>query len=189
MYLLSGLLLLHNLGLLWWYAGSTKQLVHKAEAQRALLADQVAQGYAEYTESRRRLLIAQKLSRNLIILYGRLAKMHDVFTRRPGTLTSDFFVNLLASARNGSRRLMPLTRSRDAAVRRATPRWTASRVDLVFGSSSELRARAEVRACDDAKDKFGGAARRVDVPSVRPCALRLPLGSASVHASQGQQKR
>jgi hypothetical protein len=60
MYLLSGLLLLDNLGLLWWYADSTKQLVHKAEAQRALLADQVAQGYAEYTESQRRLLIAQK---------------------------------------------------------------------------------------------------------------------------------
>ena len=49
---------------------------------------------------------------------------------------------------------MPLTRSRDAAVRRATSDGRASRVDLVFGSNSELRALAEVYACDDAKDKF-----------------------------------
>lgn len=60
MYLLSGLLLFDNLCVLWWYADSTKQLVHKAEAQRALLADQVTQGYEEYAESRRRLLVAQK---------------------------------------------------------------------------------------------------------------------------------
>jgi catalase-peroxidase len=49
---------------------------------------------------------------------------------------------------------MPLTRSSDAAVRRATFRWTASRVDLVFGSNSEIRALAEVYPCDDSKDKF-----------------------------------
>ena len=46
------------------------------------------------------------------------------------------------------------TRSRAAAARRATRKWTASRVDLVFGSNSELRALAEVYACDDAKEKF-----------------------------------
>ena len=46
------------------------------------------------------------------------------------------------------------SRSRDAAARRAIASWTASRVDLVFGSNSELRALAEVYACDDAKEKF-----------------------------------
>ena len=46
------------------------------------------------------------------------------------------------------------TRSRAAAARRASVKWTASRVDLVFGSNSELRALAEVYACDDAKEKF-----------------------------------
>ncbi len=79
---------------------------------------------------------------------------HGVFTDRPGTLTNDFFVNLLdmgtewkasADAENvyeGHRRS-----SGDI-------RWTATAVDLVFGSNSELRAIAEFYATDDAKDTF-----------------------------------
>jgi catalase-peroxidase len=76
-----------------------------------------------------------------------------VFTRRPGTLTNDFFVNLLdmkthwqASSPEG------VFEGRDRATGEA--KWTASRVDLVFGSNSQLRAIAEVYACDDAKEKF-----------------------------------
>jgi catalase-peroxidase len=77
-----------------------------------------------------------------------------VFTKRPETLTNDFFVNLLDMGTEW----MPTS---DAAEtfegrRRATGelQWTGSRVDLVFGSNSELRALAEVYACDDAKEKF-----------------------------------
>jgi catalase-peroxidase len=77
-----------------------------------------------------------------------------VFTATPGTLTNDFFVNLLdmgttwqATAGDAS-----TFEGRDAATGQV--KWTGSRADLVFGSNSELRALAEVYASDDAKDKF-----------------------------------
>jgi catalase-peroxidase len=76
------------------------------------------------------------------------------FTTRPETLTNDFFVNLL----DMDTEWRPTS---DAAEtfegrRRGTAevKWTGSRVDLLFGSNSELRALAEVYACDDAKEKF-----------------------------------
>jgi catalase-peroxidase len=79
---------------------------------------------------------------------------HGVFTKRPGTLTNEFFVNLL----DMSTEWKPTSDAADAfeGVGRAKGdrRWTASRVDLVFGSNSELRALAEVYACEDAKEKF-----------------------------------
>jgi len=77
-----------------------------------------------------------------------------VFTRRPGTLTNDFFVNLL----DMDTEWKPTSEAAQTfeARGRATGevKGTASRVDLVFGSNSELRALAEVYACDDAKEKF-----------------------------------
>jgi len=75
-----------------------------------------------------------------------------VLTDRPGTLTPDVFVNLLDMGTEWK-----ATSEHDyEGVDRATGkrRWTASRVDLVFGSNSQLRAIAEVYACDDAKEKF-----------------------------------
>jgi len=80
-----------------------------------------------------------------------------VLTTRPGTLTNDFFVNLLdpgtawapASGRGTARATY---QGRDRATGQV--RWTASRVDLVFASHSELRALAEVHACDDAEQDF-----------------------------------
>jgi catalase-peroxidase len=79
---------------------------------------------------------------------------HGIFTNRPGTLTNDFFVNLLdmrvewkrsASAEN-------VYEGRDRGTGKV--KWTGTRVDLVFGANSQLRALAEVYACDDAKEKF-----------------------------------
>ena len=77
-----------------------------------------------------------------------------VFTATPGSLTNDFFVNLLdmgttwtATAEDAN-----TFEGRDAAT--GEIRWTGSRADLVFGSNSELRALAEVYASDDAKEKF-----------------------------------
>ncbi len=79
---------------------------------------------------------------------------HGVFTERPGVLTNDFFVNLLDMGTvwepdpvDGS-----VFQGRDR--RTGERRWTATRVDLIFGSNSQLRALAEVYACDDARDKF-----------------------------------
>jgi catalase-peroxidase len=80
-----------------------------------------------------------------------------VLTSTPGSLTNDFFVNLLDmgtqwSARAGSGSIPATFEGRDRAT--GEIRWTGSRVDLVFGSNSELRALAEVYASDDAKEKF-----------------------------------
>ena len=77
-----------------------------------------------------------------------------VFTKRPETLTNDFFVNLLDMGTEW----MPTSEAAESFEGRdrtkGDARWTASRVDLVFGSNSELRALAEVYACEDAREKF-----------------------------------
>jgi catalase-peroxidase len=79
---------------------------------------------------------------------------HGVFTRRPGALTNDFFVNLLdmgttwkATAEDDG-----LFEGRDRST--GELKWTGTRVDLIFGSNSRLRALAEVYACDDSNEKF-----------------------------------
>ena len=77
-----------------------------------------------------------------------------VFTKQPETLTNDFFVNLL----DMDTEWVPTSDAAETFNGRARAkgdaRWTASRVDLVFGSNSELRALAEVYACEDAGEKF-----------------------------------
>ena len=77
-----------------------------------------------------------------------------VFTKRPGTLTNDFFVNLLdmGTVWTATSEAGDTFEGRDRKT--GAVKWTGSRVDLVFGSNSELRALAEVYACDDAKEKF-----------------------------------
>ena len=76
---------------------------------------------------------------------------HGVFTAKPGTLTNDFFVNLLDMSTEWQ-----LAGSDYEGRDRKTKavKWTATRVDLIFGSHSQLRAIAEVYACADAKEKF-----------------------------------
>ncbi|MDP2376901.1 catalase/peroxidase HPI [Reyranella sp.] len=79
---------------------------------------------------------------------------HGVFTKRPGTLTNDFFVNLLdmATTWKAVSEAGDVFEGRDRAT--GEPKWTGTRVDLVFGSNSQLRALAEVYACDDSQKKF-----------------------------------
>ncbi|HUJ94116.1 MAG TPA: catalase/peroxidase HPI [Terriglobales bacterium] len=87
--------------------------------------------------------------------YGK--SKHGVFTKRPETLTNDFFVNLLdmgtvwqpSTESNGSGAVYE---GRDRKTNQV--KWTASRVDLIFGSNSQLRALAEVYGSSDAKEKF-----------------------------------
>jgi catalase-peroxidase len=82
---------------------------------------------------------------------------HGVFTRRPETLTNDFFVNLLdmgtqwqpSNAPNGSG---DVYEGRDRKTNEL--KWTGTRIDLIFSSHSQLRALAEVYACADSKEKF-----------------------------------
>jgi catalase-peroxidase len=79
---------------------------------------------------------------------------HGVFTDRPGTLTNDFFVNLLdmSTEWKASESAENVYEGRDSST--GDIKWTATANDLVFGSHSVLRALAEVYAQDDAKDKF-----------------------------------
>jgi catalase-peroxidase len=79
---------------------------------------------------------------------------HGVFTNRPETLTNDFFVNLLDM--NTKWQASPISEGVFEGRDRATGeiKWTGTRVDLVFGSNSQLRAIAEVYACDDSKEVF-----------------------------------
>jgi catalase-peroxidase len=79
---------------------------------------------------------------------------HGVFTKTPGVLTNDYFANLIDftttwSATDHSQNAFQGVDRKTGAVK-----WTGTRVDLIFGSNSELRALAEVYACDDAKEKF-----------------------------------
>ena len=82
---------------------------------------------------------------------------HGIFTKRPETLTNDFFVNLLdmstvwqpSNASNGSGEVYEGRDRKTNAVK-----WTGTRVDLIFGSHSQLRALAEVYACNDSGEKF-----------------------------------
>jgi catalase-peroxidase len=82
---------------------------------------------------------------------------HGVFTKRPETLTNDFFVNLLdigtqwqpSNASNGSG---DVYEGRDRKTNEL--KWTGTRIDLIFGSHSQLRALAEVYACADSEEKF-----------------------------------
>jgi catalase-peroxidase len=79
---------------------------------------------------------------------------HGVFTKRPETLTNDFFVNLLDMGTQWK----PSAGSEDVFEGRDRKtnevKWTGTRVDLIFGSHSQLRALAEVYACSDSQEKF-----------------------------------
>ncbi|MGD1017310.1 MAG: catalase/peroxidase HPI, partial [Roseiarcus sp.] len=79
---------------------------------------------------------------------------HGVFTKRPGTLTNDFFVNLLdmGTVWKAVSKAGDVFEGLDRAT--GAPRWTGTRVDLVFGSNSQLRAVAEVYACEGSQKKF-----------------------------------
>jgi len=79
---------------------------------------------------------------------------HGVFTKRPGSLTNDFFVNLL----DMNTEWKPVSDEKDVFEghdrKTGAPKWTGTRVDLIFGSNSELRAISEVYGATDSQEKF-----------------------------------
>jgi catalase-peroxidase len=77
---------------------------------------------------------------------------HGVFTKQPGTLTNDFFVNLLDMNTKWEKSACGVLEGRDRKT--GEVKWTGSVVDLVFGSNSQLRSLAEVYAMSDAREKF-----------------------------------
>jgi len=140
-------------------AASFKVLELKADGFRNYLADGFTRPAEHLLVDRAQLLTLT--APEMTVLVGGLRVLgantgeskHGVFTQRPGTLSNDFFVNLLdmrtewrASRKEG------IYEGRDRTTGKV--KWTGTRVDLVFGSNSELRALAEVYACSDAKEKF-----------------------------------
>jgi catalase-peroxidase len=77
---------------------------------------------------------------------------HGVFTKQPGKLTNDFFVNLLDMSTQWQSTGEDVYEGRDRKTNEL--KWTGTRVDLIFGSHSQLRALGEVYACADSKEKF-----------------------------------
>ena len=80
------------------------------------------------------------------------ASRHGVFTKRPETLTNDFFVNLLTMDTEWHTTGDNVYEGRDRKTKK--PKWTATPVDLIFGSNSELRAISEFYASDDSRERF-----------------------------------
>jgi catalase-peroxidase len=79
---------------------------------------------------------------------------HGVFTKRPESLTNDFFVNLLDMSTTWNATTEDKTLFEGYDVATGEIKWTATRVDLIFGSNSQLRALAEVYGSDDSQEKF-----------------------------------
>jgi len=152
--------------------GRTDALQEQTDVQSFKVLELIADGFrnylkTKYSVSAEELLLdrAQLLTltapemtvlvggmRVLNINYGQ--SQHGVFTKRPELLTNDFFVNLLDMSTTWK------AKDEDKDVfegrNRATGelKWTGTRVDLIFGSNSQLRAIAEVYACEDAQNKF-----------------------------------
>jgi len=79
---------------------------------------------------------------------------HGVFTDRPGVLSNDFFVNLLDMSTKWKKSSESEGVYEGSDRKTGELKWTATSVDLIFGSNSELRAVSEVYAFDDSKEKF-----------------------------------
>jgi catalase-peroxidase len=152
--------------------GRTDATDEQTDADSFAVLEPVADGFrnyikGEYSVSAEELLVdrAQLMTLTvpeMAVLVGGMRVLnanfdrsqHGVFTERPGTLTNDFFVNLLdmGTEWRATSEAEALFEGRDRAT--GDLKWTGTRVDLIFGSNSELRAVAEVYGCEDAREKF-----------------------------------
>jgi len=132
----------------------------KADGFRNYLAAQFSVSAEEFLVDRAQLLTLT--APELTVLLGGMRVLdvnfgqtrHGVFTKRPGALTNDFFVNLLdmGTTWNAASKDGDVFEGRDRKT--GELRWTGTRVDLICGSNSQLRALAEVYACADSQEKF-----------------------------------
>ena len=152
--------------------GRTDALPEQTDAESFAVLEPVADGFRNYLKtafsvSAEELLVdrAQLLTLTapeMTVLVGGLRVLganvgqsqHGVFTRRPGVLTTDFFVNLLdmGTVWQPAAPVDDAFEGRDRATNDL--KWTATRADLIFGSNSQLRALAEVYACADSQAAF-----------------------------------
>jgi catalase-peroxidase len=152
--------------------GRTDASQEQTDVQSFAVLEPVADGFRNYLKGKYSVLAEELLldraqlmtltAPEMTVLVGGMRVLdanfghsrHGVFTDRPGTLSNDFFVNLLdmgtewkAASESGD-----LFEGRDRAT--GDLKWTGTRVDLTFGSNSQLRAIAEVYGCDDAREAF-----------------------------------
>ena len=152
--------------------GRTDASQEQTDVQSFKVLEPVADGFrnylkAKYSVSAEELLLdrAQLLTLTapeMTVLVGGMRVLntnygqsqHGVFTKRPESLTNDFFVNLLdmSTTWKAKDEDEDVFEGRDRAT--GELKWTGTRVDLIFGSNSQLRAIAEVYACEDAQNKF-----------------------------------
>ena len=152
--------------------GRTDASQEQTDVESFAVLEPIADGFRnyakkKYTMSAEELLIdkAQLLTLTapeLTVLVGGMRVLntnfdksaHGVFTATPEALTNDFFINLIdfGTTWKATNEHQDAFEGRDRAT--GELKWTGTRVDLIFGSNSELRAFAEVYACEDSKDKF-----------------------------------
>jgi catalase-peroxidase len=152
--------------------GRTDALQEQTDVESFAVLEPVADGFRNYLKTKyavsaEELLVdrAQLLTLTapeMTILVGGMRVLnanfgqlpHGVFTKRPETLTNDFFINLLDmnTVWKATSEDEGLFEGRDRAT--GELKWTGTRVDLIFGSNSQLRALAEVYGCEDAQEKF-----------------------------------
>lgn len=155
-----------------FYPGRTDATEEQTDADSFSLLEPKADGFRNYQKAKfsicaEELLVdkAQLLTLTapeMTVLIGGMRVLnanynsspHGVFTKRPETLTNDFFVNLLdmATVWKPTEDDKDIFEGRDRAT--GELKWTGTRVDLIFGSNSQLRAISEVYGSDDSKEKF-----------------------------------
>jgi len=154
-----------------FYPGRTDATQEQTDAASFAVLEPIADGFRNYLRKGHEKFAAELLvdraslltltAPEMTVLIGGLRALHTnfdhsehgVFTKRPGTLTNDFFVNLLDMSTKWEKSASEgIFEGRDRATGKL--RWTGSIVDLVFGSNSQLRAQAEFYACADSEQKF-----------------------------------
>jgi catalase-peroxidase len=152
--------------------GRTDATAEQTDVEAFAVLEPIADGFRNYLKQRytvpaeelllNRAQLLKLTAPELTVLVGGLRALganvggtkHGVFTSRPGTLTNDFFVNLLDMRTEWKPTSEEAEQFDGRDHKTGKLKWTATRVDLVFGSNSQLRAIAEVYAQEDAKRKF-----------------------------------
>jgi catalase-peroxidase len=152
--------------------GRTDALQEQTDAESFAVLEPVADGFRNYLKTKYAVSAEELLvdraelltltAPEVTVLVGGMRVLnanfgqsqHGVFTKRPETLTNDFFVNLLDmdTMWKATSEDKDAFEGRDRAT--GELKWTGTRVDLIFGSNSQLRASAEVYACEDSQEKF-----------------------------------
>ena len=153
-------------------AGRTDATQDQTDVESFAVLEPAADGFRNYKKSRYKSAAEEMLidkaqlmtltAPELTVLVGGMRVLdtnfdhsqHGVFTKRPGQLTNDFFTNLIdfSTTWKASSASNEAFEGRDRST--GELKWTATRADLIFGSNSELRALAELYACEDAEQKF-----------------------------------